>query len=59
MCTILKFAPSAEPSAQRESCGQRKSAEIVLFPGVRYERNGNEEAGDMQKAKLNRDYLVL
>ena len=59
MCTILKFAPSAEPSAQRESCGQRKTAEIVLFPGVRYERSGGDQADDLQKAKLNRDYLVL
>ena len=59
MCTILKFAPPPEVGAQRESCGQRKNAEIVLFPGVRYERSGNGEASELPAGKQRRDYLIL
>lgn len=59
MCTILKFAPATEPGAPRESCGQRHKAEIVLFPGVRYERTENDDASQLRVSKLRRDYLVL
>ena len=59
MCTILKFAPSTDSGAQRESCGQRKKAEIILFPGVRYERVGNDNAVEPRERQSHRDYLVL
>jgi len=59
MCTILKFAPSTETGAQRESCGQRKKADVVLFPGVRYERTENDNPIELREGKHRRDYLVL
>ncbi|MAI48850.1 MAG: hypothetical protein CMB79_24090 [Filomicrobium sp.] len=59
MCTILKFAPATETGAQRESCGRRQKAEIVLFPGVCYERAANDEASELRISKLRRDYLIL
>ena len=59
MCTILKFAPAAETGAQRESCGQAKTAEVVIFPGVRYERNGKADTVELTGNRQQRDYLVL
>lgn len=38
MATILEFRASEEKPTQRPAKRKRRSAEIVIFPGVRYER---------------------
>ena len=61
MATILEFRASQEKSAK--SVGRRRgdAAEIVIFPGVRYERY--EAADDTQPAapapRIVRDTLKL
>jgi hypothetical protein len=56
MATILefKFAPRPAAASVLAACEAAASAEIVLFPGVRYERVG-DEADDQMKAKRHSD----
>ncbi len=51
MATILefKFAPRPAAASVLAACEAASSAEIVLFPGVRYERDGDAE--DQRKSK--------
>ncbi len=53
MATILEFksAPRQPAASMRSAFGTAPSAEIVFFPGVRYERQG--EDGDAQRALPN------
>ena len=37
------------------ACHAAVSAEIVMFPGVRYTRDGDEDAEDDRKAKRHRE----
>ncbi len=37
------------------SCEAAESAEIVLFPGVRYERGREDDQGDQRKANGHRN----
>lgn len=37
------------------ACGAEESAEIVLFPGVRYERPNDDDADDRLKAQRHRN----
>lgn len=61
MCTILKFAPATKPEQPQRGCGKpRMSGEIVLFPGVRYERTWDDGHLSAQpEAQSKRDFLVL
>jgi hypothetical protein len=56
MATILefKFAPRPAAASVLAACDASASAEIVLFPGVRYERQG-DEVEDQRKANRHRD----
>ena len=55
MAKILKFdrAPRAAPAATD------RSADIVLFPGVRYERQTAPEAAKPKRGKRTRDTIQL
>ncbi|WP_409560132.1 hypothetical protein [Hyphomicrobium sp. MC8b] len=62
MATILEFKSAPRPTAASmlSVCGAAASAEIVLFPGVRYERDiyertGQEDADDQRKAQRHRN----
>ncbi len=59
MATILQFRVSQqEPEQKPRARRKRRSAQIVIFPGVRYERWA--EAGAPAKAKtIVRDVLTL
>ena len=59
MATILEFRASSEP--KKPAGGRRKprSAEIVIFPGVRYERWTDENASGSSSKSVQRDMLAL
>ncbi|MBS0250891.1 MAG: hypothetical protein JSR78_07475 [Proteobacteria bacterium] len=57
MATILEFKSAPRPTAASmlSACGAAESAEIVLFPGVRYERpNDDDDSDDQRKAQRHR-----
>ena len=62
MATILAFRPGAE---RTQPAGHRLAAlgdaEIVIFPGVRYERWADtpDNAGNGAQAKVKRDRLQI
>ena len=58
MATIVEFksTPRREPSLTTKMCGP---ADIVFFPGVRYERNPEPETPKPKKTKRDRDTLKL
>lgn len=60
MATILEFRASREKPAVGPRRRPSRTAEIVIFPGVRYERwrdaDGKSETG---KASASRDVLQL
>lgn len=62
MCTILKFAPASKASHEPRGAEQsRKRGEVVIFPGIRYERReaaDNQQICD-QRDGGKRDFLVL
>ncbi len=60
MATILEFKIAPKPSAASvlAAYGAGQSAEIVFFPGVRYERQEGPEAKP-RKSKRRRDTLDL
>lgn len=62
MATIIAFktAPKPTTASVLAAYGAGQSAEIVLFPGVRYERHGEERASKPKKPRRNtRDTLDL
>ncbi|MGE3914969.1 MAG: hypothetical protein AB7F78_04655 [Hyphomicrobiaceae bacterium] len=61
MATILEFRPSCEGPATRPRSQRRRSrsAEIVIFPGVRYERWAEPEKKPDGKKPKARDVLKL
>ena len=56
--TILDFPEMQAPPRVRKSQRGRTSAEIVLFPGVRYERRADERAKH-ETPRIERDRLKL
>lgn len=60
MATILEFRSEAEKSPAKAGRRRRRSAEIVIFPGVRYERYGDDApAARGSGAVIERDTLKL
>lgn len=59
MAHILAFQARSAcgTQAQKRDCG--RSAEIVIFPGVRYERAGGPPPSSAGKAQRRRDTLEL
>jgi hypothetical protein len=56
MATILEFKSAPRPTAASMlSVCQAASAEIVLFPGIRYDHDANDVAADAAKAQRHRD----
>jgi hypothetical protein len=58
MAKILKFecAPRQAPAS---TAATDRSADIVLFPGVRYERQAAPGATKPKRGKRNRDTIQL
>jgi hypothetical protein len=61
MATILEFRSDAEKVPVKLVRRKRRTAEIVIFPGVRYERYVSEEAEAEAEAapRIERDTLKL
>lgn len=60
MATILDFPEMQAPPRRRSARRGRSSAEIILFPGVRYERWGDEPAEhEARRPAVVRDRLQL
>ena len=60
MGTILKFAPAeAAVDAERTVDKPARHGEIIIFPGIRYERPSANSAGRPQSQRVQRDYLIL
>ena len=61
MATILKFRGHQEHDRRKTEPQSRSSAEIIIFPGIRYER-WEEEAravGERGRSAITRDVLTL
>ena len=56
--TILEFPEMQAPPRARKARRDRSSAEIVIFPGVRYERWADQPAKH-DAARVERDRLQL
>ncbi len=60
MATILEFRASARgASSANPAKGQGVPAEIVLFPGVRYERWTETASRKRSKSKRRRDQIEI
>lgn len=59
MATILEFRSDAERIPVKLVRRKRRSAEIVIFPGVRYERHDGEQAASGLSGRIERDTLKL
>jgi len=60
MATILEFRTSIDEQPPRPRRRKGRSAEIVIFPGIRYERwREKEAASDIGRAATVRDVLKL
>jgi hypothetical protein len=59
MATILEFRSDAEKVPLKLVRRKRRTAEIVIFPGVRYERYVAEEAETASAPRIERDTLKL
>ena len=59
MATILEFRASTEQPKPARSRRKRRSAEIVIFPGVRYERWSVQPEASAPAAGTPRDMLAL
>jgi hypothetical protein len=61
MATILEFKTVPRPTVASvlAAHGAGQSAEILLFPGVRYERRGETAEATPKKGKRKRDTLEL
>jgi hypothetical protein len=56
MATILEFRSDGEKVPLKLVRRKRRSAEIVIFPGVRYERHDGEQG---TSGRIERDTLKL
>ena len=60
MATILEFRASCEDGQAKRARQRKRSAEIVIFPGVRYERWAASQANaDALPAGPKRDVLKI
>ena len=61
MATILEFKSAQRPNAASmlSACAASESAEIVFFPGVRYERHSDETSSDRAKAQRHSEDVDL
>ena len=59
MATILEFRSEPEKAPLKLTCRRRRTAEIVIFPGVRYERAHGDQAGSSSASRIERDTLKL
>lgn len=60
MATILEFRALSEDGVARSRRRKGRTAEIVIFPGVRYERwRDQEPASEINKPRTPRDVLKL
>jgi hypothetical protein len=63
MATILEFRVSADPGTTTAECSQsapRAACEIIVFPGVRYERWEEKPAKPKRKSRQKpRDLLEI
>ncbi|MBS0241929.1 MAG: hypothetical protein JSS20_07110 [Proteobacteria bacterium] len=59
MATILVFRPAAVVGSQKSRAPKQATAEIVIFPGVRYERWSDSERPAGAGAPTERDVLKL
>ena len=62
MCTILKFAPASKaPHEPKDGEQSPKRGEVVIFPGIRYERaeTADCQPNSAQRSGGKRDFLVL
>jgi len=60
MCTILKFDSSQTPAQHKKTYSRViKNGEIILFPGVRYERHADAPANNAKQPEIERDILIL
>lgn len=59
MATILEFRCDGEKAPVKLVRRKRRTAEIVIFPGVRYERYVAEEAETASAPRIERDRLKL
>lgn len=61
MATILEFKTESKPTVMSvlAAYGAGQSAEIVLFPGVRYERHAEEPETKPKRNSRCRDTLEL
>lgn len=62
MCTILNFAPASKGTIDPKACEQPpKKGEVVIFPGVRYERHepAASSVGLREADLAKRDFLNL
>ncbi len=58
MATILEFPEMLTPPRARKTRRGQPSAEIVIFPGIRYERWADETA-KLEAPRVERDRLQL
>ena len=59
MGTIFEFPEAAQRSSGEQTGLSGCSAEIVIFPGVRYERNENTSAQRRQQQRVARERDLL
>jgi hypothetical protein len=59
MATILEFRSDAERVPMKLVRRKRRSAEIVIFPGVRYEHHTGEQGASGSSSRIERDTLKL
>jgi hypothetical protein len=60
MATILEFRASFDEMTPRPRRRKSRSAEIVIFPGIRYERwHDSEPTPEPKRASTARDVLKL
>jgi hypothetical protein len=58
MATILEFRSDVQQASSKVGRRRRKSAQIVIFPGVRYERH-DDAAPSCSTPAVERDTLKL
>lgn len=59
MATILEFRSDVEKVPLKLVRRKRRTAEIVIFPGVRYERHDGEQSASGLSGRIERDTLKL
>lgn len=59
MATILKFRVRTTRKRSTGGARQPRSAEIVIFPGVRYERWDDGQGRAKTRRRVKRDMLTI